>query len=91
MSSIRIKTWEKTRSKGKKRYIIIYTILLIICGIVYSISNYYFGIYKDLSEFFGATIIYIFSFFVLGLILGPISWKIRETRYKKLLKDQKSN
>ncbi len=83
-----VKNWGKTRSKGKKHYIIIHTLTFTIAGILYSIFNYYFSkVYNNFNEVFWGTIIYICVFFVVGLSFGSITWELCSKIYKKLLKD----
>ena len=83
-----IRYWEKTRSKGKKRYITIQAIQFAIAGIIYSTFHYLFSRnYDNFIDFILVTIIYIFGFFIAGLISGFILWKYFEKKYTKKVLD----
>ena len=78
--------WERTRSKGKFRFILIYTLFFIVSSICYSMINYIFGDYDNFQDFIFGMLTYIVIFFVVGLLLSLLCRVYSEKKYKKQLK-----
>jgi cytochrome c oxidase subunit IV len=81
-----LRQWERTRTKGKFRYIILYALSFTAAGIVYSMVNYLTGVYDNVQDFFFGTLTYIVVFFVAGFIVSLFLWVHFEKKNKNQLK-----
>lgn len=81
MKDKEFEAWKLTRAKGKFNFFFVYGVLkeALPMAILLAFFNYPF---KDdfTSE---AAIIYSFIIFFMGLVLGAITWYMRESKYKK--------
>jgi hypothetical protein len=84
MNKAWLRQWEKTRAKGKLRYIILFTLSITAAGICYSILHYIIGEYNNFYDFIHGTLMYIEIFFGLGFLLSLFSWFYSEKNIKNI-------
>jgi cell division protein FtsW (lipid II flippase) len=75
-------TWEKTKSKGKPRYIILTTVLYIVIGLVVAaigavVNKYHF----DRSQILAYSVVYLIVFCLFGIYAGFSGWKRKSRRF----------
>ena len=84
-----MKSWEKTRIKGKKRFclliglswgIVTSFVIKLFDLLEYSFSEIYFN-----NKFLVSTLIFL----IIGIfIMGPVFWFLNEQKYKSLIKEK---
>lgn len=84
-----VRSWEKTRSRGKWMYILTWTLIFIVgCLFGKTIGEYFsYGIW--LMPFCIADFIALGFLSILGLFLITKTWNRSEVRYTKLMENQK--
>lgn len=77
MNNKQSEQWEKTRSKGKMRFIFVRNVLGwgLPVGVIYSIWTYR-------NEGIMAIVQSTITFLICGLIFGAIYWMVMENKYK---------
>jgi len=83
MSRAWLRQWERTRAKGKFRYIILYTLAITATGIFYSIFGFIAGAYDNFHDVMYGTLMHVVPLFFAGLLLSLFSWEYFERKYKK--------
>jgi hypothetical protein len=74
-------TWERTRAKGKWRFVLlIAAYFCIVMTLTFSVYDYFFGFYGFRFE----RLYFLLPFnLVIGLITGLIFWFFAENKYRK--------
>lgn len=83
-----IRSWEKTRRRGKMLYILVSTVLLLACSVIGKIIGDYVALGVIARPFHWPDMIALAFLFFFFILMTARVWNKNEERYKELVTNE---